>query len=239
MRLHCLQHVPYEDMANIAVWAKEKGHTVTKTLLFKGEDLPLLGSFDWLVIMGGSMGANDVAQYPWLAREKKFIRQAVASGKIVLGICLGAQLISDALGGKVTKNPQQEIGWYPVTLTAEAESSPIFKAMPLKFLAFHWHGDTFSIPPHGGRKLAYSDACENQAFEIGRAIGLQFHLEFSKESIENLIKHCGSELVSGPHVQDTTALRTGMNNLSETNRLMYLLLDTMESEYGRNPAETA
>jgi GMP synthase-like glutamine amidotransferase len=226
-------------MANIALWANEKGHTVTGTLLYKGEDLPLLGSFDWLVVMGGSMGANDVAQYPWLAREKKFIRQAVASGKIVLGICLGAQLISDSMGGKVTKNPQKEIGWYPVTLTDEAKSSPVFKALPSRFMAFHWHGDTFSIPQHGGRKLAYSDACDDQAFEIGRAIGLQFHLEFSKESIEHLIKNCGGELVSGPHVQDAAAIRAGLGNLSETDRLMHLLLDSIETEYGKNPSETA
>jgi GMP synthase-like glutamine amidotransferase len=225
-------------MANIEVWANEKGYPVRKTLLHEGEELPLLSSFEWLVIMGGPMGVHDEKQYPWLVQEKKFIRQSIATGKIVLGVCLGAQLIADAMGGKVTKNPHNEIGWHKVLMADEARHSPIFQALPHEFLAFQWHGDTFSIPT-GARKLAYSEACQDQAFEIGRAIGLQFHLESSKESIELLIENCGGDLTEGKYVQDAAKIRAGMDSLPNIKTILKQLLDRIDADYGRNPAETA
>jgi GMP synthase-like glutamine amidotransferase len=230
MRLHCLRHVPFEDSAYIGTWAKARGHTVTETLLFKGEELPLLSSFDLLVIMGGPMSTCDEAQYPWLKAEKRFIRMAVATGKLVLGVCLGAQLIAEALGGKVSKNKFNEIGWLPVKMTPEAKTSPMFGSMPEEVAAFQWHGDTFTIPP-GAKKLASGEACENQAFEIGRTIGLQFHLESTKESIELLIENCGQDLSGGKYVQDAEHIRAGYGNLPEANRLMETLLDNMEKVY--------
>jgi len=238
MRLHCLRHAPFEDMANIEVWANEKGYPVRKTRLYEGEELPLLSSFDWLVVMGGPMGVHDEKKYPWLVSERKFIRQSIATGKIVLGVCLGAQLIADAMGGKVTKNPHKEIGWHSVLMADEAQHSPIFQALPSEFLAFQWHGDTFSIPS-GARKLAYSEACQDQAFEIGRAIGLQFHLESSKESIELLLENCGGDLGEGKYVQDAAKIRAGMASLPEIKTILMQLLDRIDADYGRNPAETA
>jgi GMP synthase-like glutamine amidotransferase len=225
-------------MANIEVWAREKGYPVRKTLLYEGEELPMLSSFDWLVVMGGPMGANDEKQYPWLAQEKKFIRQSIATGKIVLGICLGAQLIAGAMGGTVTKNPHKEIGWHKVIMAEESRASLIFKDLPPEFTAFQWHGDTFTIPP-GARKLARSEACEDQAFEIGRAMGLQFHLESSKESIELLIENCRDDLANGQYVQNADAIRAGMGDIPEIKSLLTLVLDRIVAEYGRNPAETA
>lgn len=238
MRIHYIQHVPFEDMANIEEWAKSRGHSVTRTLLYKGEEFPLLGSFDWLVVMGGPMGVYDEAEYPWLAGEKRFVRNAIATGKIVLGVCLGAQLIAAATGGEVSKNPQKEIGWYQVSLAGDAKSSPVLSVLPEKFMAFHWHGDTFAIPP-GARRLAFSDACANQAFEFGRAIGLQFHLETSPGSMERLIENCRGELVKGPFIQDVDTMRSGSPNFDGIKKLLYQLLDRIEAEYGRNPAETA
>ncbi len=234
MRMHCVQHAAFEDMAGIGAWAKARGHSVHTTRIFAGEELPLQGSFDWLIVMGGPMGAGDEKAYPWLKEEKRFIRNAVAVGKIVLGVCLGAQLLSDALGGTVTKNPHKEIGWFPVKLTPEAARSPAFRSLPPEFTAFQWHGDTFSIPP-GARKLASSEACDNQAFEIGRAVGLQFHLESTEESIENLLAHCPGDLDGGRFVQDTAHIRAGYDNIPETGRLLGLMLDRIEDEYGRGP----
>jgi len=230
MRIHCLRHAPFEGIANIGTWAKARGHTVSETLLFKGEELPLLGSFDLLVIMGGPMSTVDEARYPWLKPEKRFIRMSVATGKIVLGICLGAQLIAEAMGGTVSKNKDEEIGWLPVKMTPDAKRSTVFGFMPEEVTAFQWHGDTFTIPP-GARKLASSEACENQAFEIGRAVGLQFHLESSKESIEQLIENCGGDLAEGRYVQDVERIRAGYGHLPEINKLLETLLDNMEKEY--------
>jgi len=234
MKLHCLQHVPFENEAYIGKWAKENGHTVTRTLLYMGEELPLLGSFEWLIVLGGPMGVYDEAEYAWLADEKKYIKKAIATGKIVLGLCLGAQLISSVMGGQVTKNKHKEIGWFPITLTEEAKNSPIFKSLPESFTAFEWHGDTFEIPPRS-RKIASSEACRNQAFEIGRAIGLQFHLEYTKESIELLIENCGSDITAGPYTQDAAQIRSHSGLFEETNRNMDLLLNTIAAEYGKIP----
>lgn len=165
MRIHYLQHVPFEGPAYIETWAGEKGHPVAGSLLFQGGQLPALDQFDLLVIMGGPMNVYE---------EEKFIKEAIEAGKLVLGVCLGAQLLADVLGGQVTRNQDKEIGWHPVTLTADAKNSRFFRNLPPYFNAFHWHGDTFSIPP-GGLRVAESQACLNQAFEYdGRVLGLQF-----------------------------------------------------------------
>jgi GMP synthase-like glutamine amidotransferase len=169
MRLHSLEHEPFEGLANIEVWAKNRGHSISRTLLFNNEELPDIDDFDWLVIMGGSMNIYEEEKYPWLREEKNFIAEAIAGKKIVLGICLGSQLIADVLGGNVSKNKYKEIGWFPVSLTADAKNSPVFSTLPRKFAAFHWHGDTFKIPP-GAVRIAESEGCANQAFEYGRVI---------------------------------------------------------------------
>lgn len=178
MRLHYIQHNPFEDLANIALWAEDSGHYISGTKIYAGERLSGKADFDLLLVLGGEMNIYQEDIYPWLAEEKRFIRKAIDSGKTVLGICLGAQLISDLLGGKVYKNRYKEIGWHEVKLTSAAISSKTFKCFPESFTAFQWHGDTFDLPA-GASGGASTAACANQAFEIGRCIGLQFHLESS------------------------------------------------------------
>jgi GMP synthase-like glutamine amidotransferase len=228
MRLHALQHVPFEELANIEIWAKEKGHQISMTQLFKDEHLPRMSDFDWLVILGGPMNVYEEKKYPWLAREKRLIEQAINSRKIVLGICLGAQLIADVLGSRVYKNRYKEIGWFPISLTPEAKGSPVFKALPdERFIAFHWHGDTFDLPP-GCFRMAESEGCVNQAFEYNdRVIGLQFHLESSTESIRLLLQNCGDELVEGEYIQNAEAILSHQIHLNEINRIMTVLLDNI------------
>jgi GMP synthase-like glutamine amidotransferase len=206
MRLHYLQHIPFEDAANIAVWAARQGHSVTRTRLFADEPLPAESDFDFLVIMGGLMNIYEEKEYPWLVKEKEFIARSIDAGKTILGVCLGAQLVADILGGKVTRNPHKEIGWFPVSLTHEGRCSPAFASLSIEFTAFHWHGDTFAVPP-GAVHIAASQACRNQAFQYGdRVTGIQFHLDFSIDSISKMIHHCGNELVEAPYVQSTDRL---------------------------------
>ncbi len=231
MRIHYLQHVPFEDLANIEAWAKKRGHEISGTMLFQDEPFPELSEFDWLMIMGGPMNIYEHDRYPWLGREKEFIGRAIAADKIVLGICLGAQLMADALGGGVRRNEQKEIGWLPVRLTPEAKSSKIFRVLPDNFVAFHWHGDTFDIPPAAVR-MAESQACKNQAFEIGRAVGLQFHLESSMDSIDHLILNCSDELSEGRYVQRPKELLSHLDRFSEIRMLMEVFLDNMEKALG-------
>jgi GMP synthase-like glutamine amidotransferase len=226
MRIHYLQHVPFEDLAEIEGWAIDRGYSLSRTLAFSEESFPSLEDFDWLIIMGGPMNIYEHEKYPWLVKEKEFIRSALAADKMVLGICLGAQLMADVLGGKVKKNEYREIGWHNVKLTREGQSSEIFKVLPKKFCAFHWHGDTFSIPPKAER-TAYSKACANQAFELGKAVGLQFHLESSMDSINHLINNCGNELDDGIYVQRPKELLAHLDRFPEMSALMERFLDNV------------
>ncbi len=114
MRLHWLQHVPFEGLGITDTWARERGVEVSRTRLYDGEELPEPGRFDRLVVMGGPMGIYDHTDHPWLVAEKGFIRQAIVDGKTVLGICLGAQLLADVLGATVRPGPHKEIGWFPI-----------------------------------------------------------------------------------------------------------------------------
>jgi GMP synthase-like glutamine amidotransferase len=230
MSIHSLEHEPFEGLANIEVWAKKKGHSTTRTLLFNNEEFPDISDFDWLFIMGGSMNIYEEEKYPWLREEKNFIAEAIANKKIVLGVCLGSQLIADILGSRVTKNKYKEIGWFPVTLTREAKSSPIFRTLPNKFFTFHWHGDTFLIPP-GAARIAQSEGCTNQAFEYGRVIGLQFHLEYSVESINLMIRNCSDEIMDGKFIQKPDEIVSQISNVHKIKEILNTLLDNMEREY--------
>lgn len=227
MRIHYLQHVPFEDLANIEAWGRSRGHEISRTLLFLDEPLPRDDDFDWLIVLGGPMNIYEHEKYPWLVREKEFIRRAAASSKIVLGICLGAQLLADVLGGKVSRNEYREIGWHPVRLTPAAQTSTIFRVLPEEFVAFHWHGDAFEIPA-GAEAMAESDGCKNQAFQLGRSVGLQFHLESSTESIDHLILNCADELTEGRYVMSPEELRARLDGLPEMRDLLERFLDNME-----------
>ncbi len=233
MRLHYLQHVPFEGPANIQVWAEHQGWQISGTHLYRQEKLPAQDEFDWLVIMGGPMNIYEEKEYPWLAAEKKFIAEAIDDDKIVLGICLGAQLVADVLGGRVVPNRHKEIGWFPVNLTPEGPASVPFRGFPNQFSALHWHGDTFSLPP-GAIMLAESEACPAQAFSANgdRVLALQFHLESSVESIRTLIQNCSGELVDAEYIQSADAILERKENFLSINGTMITLLENMNGFFG-------
>ncbi|MGH8442356.1 MAG: type 1 glutamine amidotransferase, partial [Nevskiaceae bacterium] len=182
MRVHFLQHAEHEGLGCIERWLRERGHRLTGTRLYRGEELPDAGDFDWLVVMGGPMNIYEHDRHPWLIREKFLIRDACVRKKKVLGICLGSQLVADVLGGPVSQGDHLEIGWFDVTLNDDARKSSHFDGFPERFQAFHWHGDTFKYPP-GATALMSSEACPRQAYSWGdgRVLGLQFHLEVELE----------------------------------------------------------
>lgn len=189
----------------MASWLENFGADLSYTCFFENPALPRINDLDLLIIMGGPMSANDESTLPWLRAEKVFIRDAVESGVSVLGVCLGAQLIASALGARVWRNPQKEIGWFPVEgVTAEHNAF----SFPKELAVFHWHGETFDLP-RGAVQLAKTIACENQAFQIGRkVIGLQFHLEATPETVGDILDNCGSELAPGPYIQTASQLRS-------------------------------
>lgn len=199
MRAHYFQHVPFEGLGSIEPWLETAGYEITCTRFYESAVLPDSEQVDLLIVMGGPMSVNDEVEYPWLVSEKKFIRDMIESGKPVLGICLGAQLIARAMGARIYKNPVKEIGWFPIQ-GVESHDDSLFNFPPSADV-FHWHGETFDLPP-GATRIARSEACENQAFQIGSSvIGLQFHLETTQISSQNMVLHCGNELIPAKYVQ--------------------------------------
>ncbi|MFQ5862752.1 MAG: type 1 glutamine amidotransferase [Candidatus Brocadiales bacterium] len=157
------------------------------------------GDYSAVVTLGGPMGVYDDDNdevYPFLRWEDAFLRRAIREEVPVLGICLGAQLIAKAAGARVTKAPVKEIGWFDVSLTEDGRVDPLFEGLPAKILVFQWHGDTFEIP-EGGKRLAESGVCPNQAFRVGTAAyGLQFHLEVTPPMINQWMDAYEKELDS-------------------------------------------
>jgi GMP synthase-like glutamine amidotransferase len=227
MKIYALQHVPFEGPAEIASWATVRGKTLIPVRLFAGDVLPKLDSDDMLVIMGGPMSVNDESIYPWLAGEKEYVYKAVASGVKTIGICLGSQIIASALGAKVYKNKEKEIGWFPVT-RLEGSTSVSGMVLPDTLIPFHWHGETFDLPD-GARHLYSTQVCRNQSFAVGEhVLGFQFHLEMNATSIAGMIVHCSEELVGGGgYVQNAVALNKGYAAFNGQNRkFLFELLDT-------------
>jgi len=193
------QHVPFEDIGSMSSWLVARDFEIRYTRFYAGDEPPQPDSYDFLIVMGGPMSVLEEDAYPWLASEKVAVRAAIAAGKPVLGVCLGAQLMASALDAEVRRNPVKEIGWFPVHATEQVGSAFQF---PSECCVFHWHGETFDIPANAVR-LAQSAECRNQAFQIGdRAIGMQFHLETTPETARIMVENCGDELVPGvPTIQ--------------------------------------
>ncbi len=233
MNIHWFQHVPFEGLGSIADWTAQRRHRVTATRLFAGDPLPALERVDWLMVMGGPMNIYEHARYPWLVSEKRFIQEAIAARKIVLGVCLGAQLIADALGAQVYRNAHREIGWFPVEKTRDATNARLFDVFPSTLEVFHWHGETFDLPV-GAIHLARSEACEQQAFVYGECvIGLQFHLETTRASIEQLIANCADEIVDAAFIQTAEVMLADQRRFARNNATMNTLLDCLETRRAR------
>jgi len=228
MYIHCLQHVPFEGPAGIGGWAAGEGYPVTTTHLFARERLPDREAFDWLIVMGGPMGVRDEAGYPWLASEKELIDAAIAAGKTVIGVCLGAQLIAEVLGASVYPNAHKEIGWFPIALTEQGRASGLFALLPPRFEVFHWHGDTFDLP-EGASHLAHSEGCGHQAFLYAdRVLGLQFHLESTPTSVADLVAGCADEIVPGRYVQRAERMLAATEeDYARINRALFGILDRL------------
>lgn len=218
MNVHVFQHVPFEDIGSMALWCEAHNAQVTYTRFFESDTLPDLETIDLLIVMGGPMSVNDEGVFPWLKAEKVFIREAVTRGMAVVGLCLGAQLIANALGARVYSNGLKEIGWFPVQGMRGGGETFHF---PQETTVFHWHGETFDLPPNAVH-IARSSVCKHQAFQVGaNVIAFQFHLETTPACVADMIQHCGDELVDETYIQGADEMRATPDHVYETvNKLM-------------------
>ncbi len=237
MRAHYLQHVPFEGLGSIGPWLQNAGYEITLTQFYKFKELPGAEEIDLLIVMGGPMSVNDAQDYPWLEDEKSFIKSVIEKGKPVLGICLGAQLIANSLGGQVFPNPVKEIGWFPIQ-AVQSVNITVFQ-FPEEIEVFHWHGETFSLPS-GAVQIAESNGCKNQAFQLGKnVIGLQFHLETTPEAAQAIVVNCRDELVEGEYIQaEKNILSVQNKQYTLINSLMSNILAYLHQNVGQQGTAT-
>lgn len=233
MKLHIVMHESFEAPAALATWTENKGHDITYTRLYEGDVLPEDSDFDFLVIMGGPQSpATTVEESPHFdaAKEMSLIRKAVDQDKLVFGVCLGAQMIGEALGAQFDHSPNREIGVFPVSLTEDGKQDPIVGTLPEKFMVGHWHGDMPGLTPEA-KILAVSDGCPRQIVRYTpKVYGFQCHFEFTPEAIEGLIENdveALEEYKDLPYVESPEQLRS--HDYSEMNQLLYGFLDKFTS----------
>lgn len=222
MNIFCIMHASFEPPGIIEEWVQEQGHTLCISRTYDGEPLPDAASFDFMIIMGGPQSSLD-KENPYLADEISLIKEAINKDKIVLGICLGAQLISEALGAETERSPQKEIGVFPIELAKIAEKDPLFSDFPKIFDVVHWHNDMPGIPS-GSTILANSERCPRQIIRFApKVYGFQCHLEITHGVLKGLIAHCPNDLQSAKFVQ--SAEQMVHSNLETINLRMKAILD--------------
>lgn len=225
LKIHCFMHVPFEGPGIIEDWIDLKGHHLSFTRFYENETLPAQESVDLLLIMGGPMNVFDYHLHPWMQDEIEWVSTYISAGKPLLGICLGAQIISVALGSEVFPGKEKEIGWFNIRFLPGMGDYKICKKLPSSRKVFHWHGDTFHIP-EGAVRIAESSLFPNQGFIYKqRVIALQFHLEMAPSNVEDLLENCGDDLVPGPYVQSVKEIRNPDRFTDENRELLYSILE--------------
>ncbi len=232
MKLHIIVHESFEAPAAIELWAQNNQYPISYTRLYQGDHFPeTTENFDFLVIMGGPQSpATTLGECPHFDAQKEiaFIKKAIDARKLLLGVCLGAQMIGEALGAKFDHSPNREIGVFEVALTEEGTKDPFFSTIPEKFPVGHWHGDMPGLTSES-KILAYSEGCPRQIVRYTpRVYGFQCHFEFTPEAIDGMIQHCGNELeeyANLSYIQDATTLRS--NHYEPINQLLFRFLNYM------------
>jgi GMP synthase-like glutamine amidotransferase len=230
IRIHFFQHASFEGLGSIEEWATLNGHLLSSTQFYEKVWFPDPDEFDWLIVMGGPMSVSDEDRYPWLRAEKQFIRKAIDQGKTVLGICLGSQLISDALGAKVYKNDVKEIGWFDIDLSDSGKDSRLFFGMENRLKVFHWHSDTFDLP-EDAKHLFSSEATRNQGFVYrDRVVALQLHLEMTLKSLKLMLEYCRNDLTPGKYVQTEEDIINNIEFAEANRKVLFTFLDRLAEE---------
>jgi GMP synthase (glutamine-hydrolysing) len=223
MKIHYIRHADFEGLGIIAQWAEQYGHSVSCTRIYLGETLPSLDEFDLLISLGGPQSPLHYDQFPYLLDERDLISQAIAVGKYVIGFCLGAQLIAEALGAKTEKSPHKEVGLWPIVLNEAAKADKVLQHFPEQFKVLHWHND---MPGFTSEMtlLASSAGCPRQVFSVGdKVYGFQCHFEPTLADIEVMCEEDPGMLTPSDYTQATELMV--QEDIAKMNALTIMFFD--------------
>lgn len=225
MKILCITHADFETPGVIQDWATQKNFDFKIVKPYNGENCLQEKNFDFLIIMGGPQSACNLVQDPYLYDEVKLIKQAIEENKIVLGFCLGAQLIGSALDAPASRSPEKEVGVFSISLSEIGKKDHIFKNFNTTFDVIHWHNDMPGLTPDS-QILAYSAGCPRQIIRYKKNVyGLQCHLEITHEGIKTMIDACPDDLKPSTYTQTKQQLLA--NDYQSINNLMIEILNTM------------
>jgi GMP synthase (glutamine-hydrolysing) len=223
MKIQCITHADFETPGVITSWAKSKGHDMRVFRPYRGEKLNDASEFGTLIVMGGPQSPLQINEAPYLKDEILHIHKFIGAKKPILGFCLGAQLIGEALGGHTERSPEKELGVYPIKLTKEGQSDFLLKGFPPHFNVIHWHNDMPGLTSTA-QILAESVGCPRQIVRFGKRIyGFQCHLEITLDGIKTMIEACPGDLSPSRFTQTKADLLK--NNYVEINERMLTFLD--------------
>jgi GMP synthase (glutamine-hydrolysing) len=233
MKVHFIIHEAYEGPGALLTWAEDRNYVATSSKIYLGESLPLdSNALDLLIILGGPQCPETTVQechYFRAEKEVSFIHGCIESGKAVVGVCLGAQLIGEALGAKFEKSPNKEIGYFPIDLTDYGVQHPKFTHFSSKEVVGHWHNDMPGLTLTS-KVLATSAGCPRQIVEYSNLVyGLQCHLEFTPETINELIKNSYAEFDNYNYVQNIEYIIASSS--LHMNSLLFEFMDKLAHEY--------
>ena len=232
MRVHFVIHESFESAGAYLPWSATRDHNVSETHVYAGDAVPEnADGFDMLVVFGGPQSPRTtLAECPYFdsKAEQRLIRQAIDAGRIVVGICLGSQLIGEALGAEVQQSPNKEIGHYPITLTAAGLEHPLFSHFGSPLTVGHWHNDMPGLTADTVI-LAESTGCPRQIVQYrDKVYGFQCHLEFTADAVEGLIQHSEQELAEAkgkPFIRSVEEMRA--HDYREMNQKLWAFLDKL------------
>ncbi|HFI1903537.1 type 1 glutamine amidotransferase [Enterobacter roggenkampii] len=232
MHIHFIIHEHFEAPGAYEIWGKSRGCSLSYTRVYQGDSLPEeLGGTDLLIIMGGPQSpATTREECPWFdaQAEKALISRAIEEGKTVIGVCLGSQLIGEALGAAFCHSPEKEIGKFPVRLTDAGKANPLFEGFGSVLNVGHWHNDMPGLTPQA-KVLAYSEGCPRQIVQYSeRVYGFQCHMELTPEVVELLIEHSQNDLRrAGEFRFVETAEKLRSHDYREMNQVLFSFLDKL------------
>lgn len=235
MKIHIIQHDSWVEPGEYIVWADRNGYEVSYTKCWKYESFPKNADADVLIILGGLQcpaTTLDECDYFDAASEKRFIKMYIDAGKVVIGVCLGAQLVGEALGAEYEHSPEREIGPVYARLTADGREDPFLKHMPDTFYAGAWHNDMPGLTCEA-KVLAESDGCPRQIVRYCKYVyGLQTHMEFTHDIIVKGIQNTEDSLRKSENERFVQSKEELLSfDYSEMNRQLSIFLDSMIDDY--------